>query len=114
METINILRSKFEELENSRQIFISELSSIDNRIDFDKAIKPYNCINGEISKLIYNYIHDFVCLIDIKKSVGCSLILQLMDTRKYSNNYRKALRIALLLCPNVDKVKLENELNLYL
>lgn len=113
METINILRSKFEELENSRQTFISELNGIDNRIDFDKAIKPYNCINGEISKLMYKYIHDFICLIDIKKSVGCSLVLQLMETRKYSNNYCKALRIALLLCPNVDKSRLEKELNLY-
>ena len=114
MKTINILRSKFEELENSRQAFISELNGIDNRIDFDKAIKPYNCINGEISQLMYNYIHDFLCFVDIKKSSACSLVLQLMETRKYSNNYCKTLRIALLLCPNVDKAKLEEELNLYL
>lgn len=69
--------------------------------------------NKELKNITFDLIGETFNLNDNKKSIACKIVLSLMDSIKYSNNYCKALRIALLLCPNVDKAKLEEELNLY-
>lgn len=48
-----------------------------------------------------------------KKSIFCSMVLRLMDTEKYANDYCNALDLVLELFPEVDRGKLEKELNKY-
>lgn len=48
------------------------------------------------------------------KSFFCTLVLRLMDTETYGNNYCQALNLVLELFPEIDRVKLEKELDKYI
>ncbi|UBD14985.1 hypothetical protein [Bacteroides salyersiae] len=48
-----------------------------------------------------------------EKSIFCSMVLRLMDTAEFSNDYCNALNLVLELFPEVDRGKLEKELNKY-
>ena len=54
-----------------------------------------------------------VLSIDLRqeKSIFCSMVLRLMDTAEFSNDYCNALNLVLELFPEVDREKLEKELN---
>ena len=56
-----------------------------------------------------------VLSIDLRqeKSIFCSMVLRLMDTAEFSNDYCNALNLVLELFPEVDREKLEKELNKY-
>lgn len=42
------------------------------------------------------------------------MVLRLMDTGEYSNNYCKALALVLELFPEIDRAELEKELDKYI
>ena len=48
-----------------------------------------------------------------EKSIFCSMVLRLMDTVEYANDYCNSLRLVLELFPEVDRKKLEKELDKY-
>lgn len=48
------------------------------------------------------------------KSIPCTMVLRLMDTDEYANNYRKALALVLELFPEIDRAELEKELDKYI
>jgi len=48
------------------------------------------------------------------KSIPCTMVLRLMDTGEYSNNYCKALALVLELFPEIDRAELEKELDKYI
>lgn len=48
------------------------------------------------------------------KSIPCSMVLRLMDTDEFSANYCKSLRLVLEIFPEVDREKLEKELDKYI
>ena len=45
------------------------------------------------------------------KSIFCSMVLRLMDTEEYSCNYCKSIDLVLELFPEVEREKLEKELD---
>lgn len=47
------------------------------------------------------------------KSVPCAMVLRLMDTEEYSNDYCRSLDLVLELFPEVDRGELEKELDKY-
>lgn len=49
-----------------------------------------------------------------KKSLFCSMVLRLMDTEKYANNYCRAFALVCELFPEVDADKLSEELDKYI
>jgi hypothetical protein len=49
-----------------------------------------------------------------EKSVFCSMVLRLMDTAEYSGNYCKSISLVLKIFPEVDREKLEKELDKYI
>ena len=48
------------------------------------------------------------------KSIPCTMVLRLMDTDEYANNYCKALALVLELFPEIDRAELEKELDKYI
>lgn len=48
------------------------------------------------------------------KSIPCTMVLRLMDTEEYSNNYCRSLDLVLEVFPEVDRVELEKELDKYI
>lgn len=48
-----------------------------------------------------------------EKSIFCSMVLRLMDTAEYANDYCNSLNLVLGLFPEVDREKLEKELDKY-
>lgn len=48
-----------------------------------------------------------------EKSIFCSMVLRLMDTENYANNYCDSLSLVLELFPEIDREKLEKELDKY-
>ena len=48
------------------------------------------------------------------KSIFCSMVLRLMDTEEYSNNYCTSLDLVLRLFPEIDGELLEKELDRYI
>lgn len=48
------------------------------------------------------------------KSIFCSMVLRLMDTQSYGNNYCKALNLVMEIFPEIDREKLEKELDKYI
>ena len=46
------------------------------------------------------------------KSIPCTMVLRLMDTDEYANNYCKALALVLELFPEIDREELEKELDI--
>lgn len=47
------------------------------------------------------------------KSIFCSMVLRLMDSEDYGNNYCKSLKLVLGIFPEVDREELEKELDKY-
>ena len=45
--------------------------------------------------------------------IFCSMVLRLMDTENYANNYCDSLSLVLELFPEIDREKLEKELDKY-
>ena len=45
------------------------------------------------------------------RSIPCTMVLRLMDTEEYCNNYCRALDLVLKLFPEIDRAKLEKELD---
>lgn len=48
------------------------------------------------------------------KSIPCTMVLRLMDTEEYSENYCRALDLVLGLFPEIDREELEKELDKYI
>lgn len=48
------------------------------------------------------------------KSIPCMMVLRLMDTAEYSENYCRALDLVLELFPEINRAELEKELDKYL
>ena len=48
------------------------------------------------------------------KSIPCAMVLRLMDTEEYSENYCRALDLVLGLFPEIDRAELEKELDKYI
>lgn len=48
------------------------------------------------------------------KSIPCYMVLSLMDTDEYSENYCRSLNLVLTLFPEVDRAELEKELDKYI
>ena len=105
------------------QIILSMYKSLDIRIStliicqFEGRI-IFQYINGkfhnpasqiiELSKLLMKgELRD-------TKSIFCSMVLRLMDTEEYSNNYCKSLDLVLRLFPEIDGELLEKELDRYI
>lgn len=49
-----------------------------------------------------------------EKSIFCSMVLRLMDTAEYSGNYCESISLVLNIFPEVDREKLEKELDKYI
>lgn len=47
------------------------------------------------------------------KSIFCSMVLRLMDTENYANNNCDSLSLVLEVFPEIDREKLEKELDKY-
>lgn len=68
-------------------------------------------LNDNIVTLTENILkHDMIQ----NKSIFCSMVLRLMDTADFSNNYCRALALVLELFPEIDCEKLEKELDKYI
>lgn len=48
-----------------------------------------------------------------EKSIFCSMVLRLMDTERYANDYCNSLNLVFELFPEIDREKLEKELEKY-
>ena len=48
-----------------------------------------------------------------EKSIFCSMVFRLMYTENYANNYCDSLSLVLELFPEIDREKLEKELDKY-
>lgn len=48
------------------------------------------------------------------KSIWCSMVLRLMDTEEFSNNYCGSLALVLEIFPEVNRNVLEKELDKYI
>ena len=48
------------------------------------------------------------------KSIRCTMVLRLMDTEEYSENYCRALALVLELFPEINRAELEEELDKYI
>ena len=48
------------------------------------------------------------------KSIPCTMVLRMMDTAEYSNNYCHALDLVLELFPEIHRADLEKELDRYI
>lgn len=65
-------------------------------------------------RLTYDLQNNESMRIDGKKSIFATMVLRLMDTDEYSNNYYQALSIVLELFPEINREKLEKELDKYI
>lgn len=52
--------------------------------------------------------------LDGKKTIPCMAVLRLMDSGHFSNNYCKALNVILDIFPEIDRERLEKELDKYI
>lgn len=57
--------------------------------------------------ILYEYINS-------EKSIFCTMVLRLMETEKYGNNYCGSLSLVCELFPEIDVVELEKELDKYI
>lgn len=62
--------------------------------------------NKEMS-ILYNYINS-------ERSIFATMVLRLMETEKFLNNYRESLKIVYELFPEIDPNELEKELDQYI
>lgn len=74
---------------------------MDNR----KEIEFRNTLNLQTNESLY---------IDGKKSIFAAMVLRLMDTEEYANNYCRALSLVAGLFPELDTDRLEKELDKYI
>lgn len=70
-------------------------------------------MNKEKLEQIYNSAIKWENIRKSGKSKACILVLELMDTEEYGNNYCASLECVLANYPEVDKVALEKELDKY-
>ena len=103
--------------QNPEQLFVAQ--ELINKVKSKCCgIKVFQYINGkfhnpasqiiELSKLLMKgELRD-------TKSIFCSMVLRLMDTEEYSNNYCKSLDLVLRLFPEIDGELLEKELDKYI
>lgn len=56
-----------------------------------------------------NYLNEFG-----NKSIYCSMVLRLMDTEKFANNYCGSLSLVCELFPEINVAELEKELDKYI
>ena len=57
--------------------------------------------------ILYKYINS-------EKSIFCTMVLRLMETERFSNNYCEALSLVCELFPEINAVELEKELDKYI
>ena len=57
--------------------------------------------------ILYEYINS-------EKSIFCTMVLRLMETEKFSNDYCGSLRLVCELFPEINVVDLEKELDKYI
>ena len=57
--------------------------------------------------VLYDYINS-------GKSIFCTMVLRLMDTEKFSNDYYESLRFVCELFPELNIVALEKEVDKYI
>lgn len=74
---------------------------MDNR----KEVEYRNTLNLQTNESLY---------IDGKKSIFAAMVLRLMDTEEYGNNYCRALSLVAELFPELDTDRLEKELDKYI
>lgn len=81
-----------------------------------KAIFGDGFITGQYFKNGKEHHYTYLKTSDLElyKSVECSEVLQLMDTKECSNNYCKALKIVLEKYPKVNRAELEKELDAFI
>ena len=48
------------------------------------------------------------------KTIQCTMVLRLMDTARFSNNYCESLEIVLDVFPGINREELEKELDKYI
>lgn len=65
-------------------------------------------------RLTYDLQNNESMRIDGRKSIFAAMVLRLMDTEEYSNNYCRALDLVLGLFPEVNRAELEKELDKYI
>lgn len=74
---------------------------MDNR----KEIEYRNTLNLQTNESLY---------IDGEKSIFAAMVLRLMDTDEYANNYCRALSLVTELFPELDTDRMEKELDKYI
>ena len=57
--------------------------------------------------ILYNYIHS-------ERSIFATMVLRLMETEKFANDYSTSLKLVCELFPEINIVDLERELNRYI
>lgn len=62
--------------------------------------------NNEID-ILYNYIHS-------ERSIFATMVLRLMETEKFANDYSTSLKLVCELFPEINIVDLERELDRYI
>lgn len=70
-----------------------------------KEIEYRNTLNLQTNESLF---------IDGKKSIFAAMVLRLMDTDEYANNYCKSLALVAELFPELDTDLLEKELDKYI
>ena len=70
-----------------------------------KEIEYRNTLNLQTNESLF---------IDGKKSIFAAMVLRLMDTDEYANNYCKSLALVAGLFPELDTDRLEKELDKYI
>ena len=62
--------------------------------------------NNEMD-ILYNYIHS-------ERSIFATMVLRLMETEKFANDYSTSLKLICELFPEINIVDLERELDRYI
>lgn len=80
-----------------------------------RAVFNDGLITGQYFKNGEEYHYTYLKISDLKlyKSAECSEVLQLMDISEDAN-YCQSLEAVLTKYPNVDRIKLEKELNIFI
>lgn len=74
-------------------------------MDKSREIEYRNTLNLQTNESLY---------IDGKKSIFAAMVLRLMDTEEYGNNYCRALSLVAELFPELDTDILKKELDKYI
>ena len=118
LESTSIIVGNSDDIYDFAILFASNSECVDCEICQFEGRLIFQYINGsfhnptsqiiELSKLLMKG--------ELKdtKSIFCSMVLRLMDTEEYSNNYCKSLDLVLRLFPEIDGELLEKELDRYI